>query len=173
MILRIILKNFLSFDNEVQFDMFPNMKRTHLNHHIYTLFGEVPVLKQAAIYGANGAGKSNLVKALEFIRTFACDKNFIRKIELQKFFYLLKSNPTIDPICIAVEFEFKKKYFFYEVEIGMTGVLRESLSETFPKEERMELVFERKKNKVTSKPSLRHSAPIILHNRELRIERQK
>ena len=149
MILRIILKNFLSFDNEVQFDMFPNMKRTHLNYHIYTQSGEVPVLKQAAIYGANGAGKSNLVKALEFIRTFACDKNFIRKIELQKFFYLLKSNPTAEPICIAVEFEFQKKYFFYEVEIGLTGVLRESLSETFPKEERMELVFERKKNKVT------------------------
>ena len=46
MILRIILKNFLSFDNEVQFDMFPNMKRTHLNHHIYTQFGEVPVFKE-------------------------------------------------------------------------------------------------------------------------------
>ena len=27
MILRVILKNFLSFNEEVQFDMFPNMKR--------------------------------------------------------------------------------------------------------------------------------------------------
>lgn len=26
MILRVILKNFLSFNDEVQFDMFPNMK---------------------------------------------------------------------------------------------------------------------------------------------------
>ena len=26
MILRLILKNFLSFDDEAQFDMFPNMK---------------------------------------------------------------------------------------------------------------------------------------------------
>ena len=148
MILRIILKNFLSFDNEVQFDMFPNMKRTHLNYHIYTQYGDVPVLKQAAIYGANGSGKSNLVKALEFIRTFACDKNFIRKIELNNFFYLLNENPTTAPIYIAVEFEYQKKYFFYEVEIGLKGILRESLSETFPIDERMELVFERKKSKV-------------------------
>lgn len=34
MILRVVLKNFLSFNNEVQFDMFPNMKRTSLSKHI-------------------------------------------------------------------------------------------------------------------------------------------
>ena len=48
MILRIILKNFLSFDDEVQFDMFPNLRRTQLSNHIYTNRGVVPVLKQAA-----------------------------------------------------------------------------------------------------------------------------
>lgn len=90
MILRIILKNFLSFDDEVQFDMFPNMKRTSLSNHISMAADKLPVLKMAAIYGSNGAGKSNLVKALEFIRAFALDKNFIKNIDLQKFFYLLK-----------------------------------------------------------------------------------
>ena len=34
MILRLILKNFLSFDNEAQFDMFPNMKRTQLAGYV-------------------------------------------------------------------------------------------------------------------------------------------
>lgn len=66
MILRLILKNFLSFDDEAQFDMFPNMKRTQLAGHVYTDLCEVPLLKQAAIYGSNGAGKSNVVKAMEF-----------------------------------------------------------------------------------------------------------
>ena len=37
MILRVILKNFLSFNDEVQFDMFPNMKRTTLSNHITTV----------------------------------------------------------------------------------------------------------------------------------------
>lgn len=60
----------------MQFDMFPNMKRTLMSDHVYTNADDVPVLKQAAVYGSNGAGKSNLVKALEFIQAFACDKDF-------------------------------------------------------------------------------------------------
>ena len=89
MLLRLILKNFLSFDDEVQFDMFPNMKRTQLTNHIYTDLCDVPLLKQAAIYGSNGAGKSNIVKALEFLRAFALDKDFAKTLELGKFFFLL------------------------------------------------------------------------------------
>ena len=92
MLLRLIIKNFLSFDDEVQFDMFPNMKRTQMANHIYTDLYDVPVLKQAAIYGQNGAGKSNLVKAMEFIRAFALGKDFIKNIEIDKYFYLLKNN---------------------------------------------------------------------------------
>ena len=94
MLLRVILKNFLSFDSEMQFDMFPNMKRTQLSNHIYTELCDINILKQAAIYGSNGAGKSNLVKALEFIRAFALDKDFIKSIELEKFYFLLKELNT-------------------------------------------------------------------------------
>ena len=90
MILRIILKNFLSFDDEVQFDMFPNIKRKTLSNHISMVADKLPVLKMAAIYGSNRAEKSNLVKALEFIRAFALNKDFIKNIELQKFFFLFK-----------------------------------------------------------------------------------
>ena len=148
MILRIILKNFLSFDDEVQFDMFPNMRRANLSHHIQSVAGKLPVLKMAAIYGSNGAGKSNLVKALEFIRAFALDKNFIKNIELQKFFYLLKEDAMKDPMYLAIEFESQNRFFFYEIELSQTSVARECLSETFPQEGRMERIFERKGKKV-------------------------
>ena len=148
MILRVILRNFLSFDDEVQFDMFPNMRRANLSHHIQSAAGKLPVLKMAAIYGSNGAGKSNLVKALEFIRAFALDKNFIRNIELQKFFYLLKEDAMKDPMYLAIEFESQNRFFFYEIELSQTSVARECLSETFPQEGRMERIFERKGKKV-------------------------
>ena len=69
MILRVILKNFLSFNDEVQFDMFPNMKRTTLSNHITMLDGKLPVLKMAAVYGANGAGKSTTIKMLTGLLT--------------------------------------------------------------------------------------------------------
>lgn len=149
MLLRLIIKNFLSFDDEVQFDMFPNMKRTQIADHIYTDLCDVPVLKQAAIYGQNGAGKSNLVKALEFIRAFALDKDFIKSIEIDKFFYLLKDNASNAPISLSVEFEQNKRFFFYEIEIGPKQVVKEGLYESFPKESKLDLVYERKEREVT------------------------
>ena len=149
MLLRLIIKNFLSFDDEVQFDMFPNMKRTQMADHIYTDLCDVPVLKQAAVYGQNGAGKSNLVKALEFMRAFALDKNFIKSIEIDKYFYLLKDNASNDPISLSLEFEQNKRFFFYEIEIGPKQVVKEGLYESFPKESKLDLVYERKEREVT------------------------
>lgn len=144
MLLRVIIKNFLSFDDEVQFDMFPNMKRTQLGAHVYFGHGDVPVLKQAAIYGANGAGKSNLVKALEFIRAFALDRDFAKNIELDKFCYLLKDNTNQEPISLAIEFEHQKRYFLYEIEVSERKIDRECLSETFPTEGKVDIIYERK-----------------------------
>lgn len=149
MLLRLIIKNFLSFDDEVQFDMFPNMKRTQMANHIYTDLCDVPLLKQAAIYGQNGAGKSNLVKALEFIRAFALDKDFAKNIEIDKFFYLLKDNVNNDPISLSVEFEHNKRFFFYEIGIGRKKIIIEGLYESFPKEGRIDLIYERKSREVT------------------------
>lgn len=149
MLLRLIIKNFLSFDDEVQFDMFPNMKRTQIADHIYTDLCDVPVLKQAVIYGQNGAGKSNLVKALEFMRAFALDKDFIKSIEIDKYFYLLKDNASNAPISLSLEFEQNKRFFFYEIEIGPKQVVKEGLYESFPKESKLDLVYERKEREVT------------------------
>ena len=49
--------------------MFPNMKRTTLSNHITMLDGKLPVLKMAAVYGANGAGKSTTIKMMTGILT--------------------------------------------------------------------------------------------------------
>ncbi len=147
MLLRVLLKNFLSFDDEVQFDMFPNLKRTTLQSHIYTDY-DVPLLKQAAIYGSNGAGKSNLVKALEFLRAFALNKDFAKNVELNKFCYLLKPDAGKAPVSLAVEFEQQQRFFFYEIELTDNYVAKEGLYESFPKEGRLDLIYERKKNNV-------------------------
>lgn len=148
MILRIILKNFLSFDDEMQFDMFPNMKRTSLPEHITMAAGKLPVLKMAAIFGQNGAGKSNIVKAIEFVRNFAVHKYFIRSLELENYFFLLKEDAAKEPIYLAVEFESQGKFLFYEIEISPNYIAKECLYETFPLEDKVELIFERKKQNV-------------------------
>lgn len=149
MLLRIIIKNFLSFDDEVQFDMFPNPKRTTLPEHVYSEKRDIPLLKQAAIFGPNASGKSNLVKALEFVRSFVTLKSFLTNIELEKFFYNLKKDAKKDPISIAIEFEHNKKTFLYEIEIGLKCVEYEALIETFPLKSTSDIVFERRNKSVT------------------------
>ena len=128
MILRVILKNFLSFNEEVQFDMFPNMKRTSLSNHIKVLNDKLPVLKMAAIYGSNGAGKSNLLKGINFLKAIATNKNFLDKEKVGKYIFALKENAGKEPFELAIEFVTKSGVpFIYSVEMKDTGVTFETL----------------------------------------------
>ena len=131
MLLRVILKNFLSFEDEVQFDMFPNMKRTSLPDHISKAAGVLPVLRMAAIYGANGAGKSNMLKGVEFIKSLVTDKEFLNQSEVSRYFYDLRKESDSQPIELAIEFvtEIGKAYL-YSVEIAKDGIKSEILKES-------------------------------------------
>lgn len=128
MILRVILKNFLSFNEEAQFDMFPNMKRTSLSKHINVFEDKVAVLKMAAIYGSNGAGKSNLLKGLNFLKELATDKTFLDKESVGKYFFGLKKDAGIQPLELTVEFITKAGVpYVYSVEITRGGIKFETL----------------------------------------------
>jgi AAA15 family ATPase/GTPase len=128
MILRVILKNFLSFNEEAQFDMFPNMKRTSLAKHINVYEDKVAVLKMAAIYGSNGAGKSNLLKGLNFLKELATDKTFLDKESVGKYFFGLKKDAGIQPLELTVEFITKTGVpYVYSVEITRGGIKFETL----------------------------------------------
>lgn len=72
MLIRFNVKNFLSFserDNGMseEFSMLAGKVRNKYTH-LYDN-GKIKLLKFAAIFGANASGKSNLVKAIDFMRT--------------------------------------------------------------------------------------------------------
>jgi len=70
MLLTFKFSNFLSFRDEVQFSCLATRERQH-NDHVYGQEGlDIKVLPTAAIWGANGSGKSNLYYALRFARRF-------------------------------------------------------------------------------------------------------
>jgi AAA15 family ATPase/GTPase len=115
MLLRIKIKNFLSFYEETAFDMFPNIKREKFQHHIYANM-EVPLLKQAAIYGGNGAGKSNFIKALIFLREFVTHDNFLKLIDLDDYIFQLTGD-KLQTISFEIEFLHKDKYYIYSSDI--------------------------------------------------------
>lgn len=115
MLLRISIQNMLSFYDKTTFDMFPNPKRELFPNHI-NVEEKIPLLKHALIYGANGSGKSNFVKVLNFLKSFVTKDNFLSAIDLNDFFFqLVRSNK--DPMKIEIEFFTKGNYYIYEVEI--------------------------------------------------------
>ena len=67
MFLRFVAENIFSFKDAVEFNTFPSSKSHSHNHH-KSACSHATALRLAAIYGANGAGKSNLLAAIDLLR---------------------------------------------------------------------------------------------------------
>ena len=66
MLLHFRLKNFKSFKEKQDFSMISGLSKSYLDRVYKSKYFDV--LKFAAIYGANGAGKSNLIDALSYFQ---------------------------------------------------------------------------------------------------------
>lgn len=126
MLLRLKIRNFTSFYEEVTFDMFPNLKRTTFQNHVYSDY-DIPLLKQAAIYGANGSGKSNFIDAIGLIRNIVISSETLKKYPINFNKFRLKSYVNDEPIVFTVEFEHEKSYFIYTIEIDSDKIRKEEL----------------------------------------------
>ncbi len=97
---------------------------TRLAHHVYSDSG-VDILKINAMYGANGAGKSNLIKSLTLLH------DFIRTGELP--IELLTQSFKFDPeartkdIYLGVEFIKNDLPFYYGITINQGIIIEEEL----------------------------------------------
>jgi hypothetical protein len=134
-----MLSNIYSFGGEKEFNMVPAPRFSRLGNHKQKKQG-IELLKLASLYGANGAGKSNLIRAIGFLRRIVVSGDLPNPLALRrlKHFHAVQ-NPTV----IAVEFFNEDTPFIYALEIGETEVLKEELyiSGLGQKEDR--LVFER------------------------------
>lgn len=70
MILELKIKNFLSFKDEVVFSFEATSDTTLEDYYVAEIAPGLRVLKMAFVYGANASGKSNLLNAFDFIRSF-------------------------------------------------------------------------------------------------------
>lgn len=73
MLLQLVVENVLSFRGKAVISLLAADGVPHDDVHVVRLPGLPPVLKCAAIYGANASGKSNLVKAFELARRLVVD----------------------------------------------------------------------------------------------------
>ncbi len=158
MLLRIKIKNFRSFYEETDFDMFPNPKRTSFPNHVYS-DQKIPLLKQAAFYGANGSGKSNFIEAFNFLKSFVVDKDFMKRITVSRYVFRLIEKENLDPICFTLEFKALEEYFIYSVRLSDDSVEEELYASGLGEKEN-ELIYQRVGSKIT--------APLSDHISELK-----
>ncbi len=173
MLYRLIIGNWASFAEPVQFDMFPNMKRENFPNHVYHDSGTIPVLKSCALYGANGSGKSNFIGALKFIKEFATDfdldvnANWLTSVFNANRFKLPKM-PNDVPMSFLIEFGGKLDTYLYTIEINETGVLsEEALYISGKGQSPNKLIFRRNANEVSFAQDIASEEMTRVFNRQL------
>ena len=73
MLISFAVENFKSFDKRTEFNMIASNKLRNYKEK-YRYVNHVSILKSAVIYGANASGKSNLIKAFQFMKYCITDK---------------------------------------------------------------------------------------------------
>nr|MDE6668708.1 ATP-binding protein [Muribaculaceae bacterium] len=115
-----------SFKDSVEFNTFPSSK-THSHEWHKITCGHATVLRMSAIYGANGAGKSNLLKCISLLKAIVgADKLSDLSITNDLFFRFDekgKSNPSE----LAVEFYVNGQIFYYHIAFTRKEIVSEEL----------------------------------------------
>jgi hypothetical protein len=139
MLIRFVVSNFLSFNEESEFNMIAGSFKTH-KHHVYSA-GKIDVLKSAVFYGANASGKSNLIKALNFLREAVHLGGIDQSVDDKKFKLNKRNNDK--PISFEIEFSIEKKVYSYGISLNHDEIIEEWLYESGITVED-KLIFERK-----------------------------
>lgn len=144
MIIKLTVSNFLSFGKKIELSMIQSTKiRTNKNHKI--VVNNLPLLRYGIIYGANAAGKSNLIKTFSFIK-----RSIIKGFPYESNSLFCKStNDFISkPSNFEIQFTINNKFYAY----GFSLLLNESVVEAewlyeLNKNGSSKMIFERKINK--------------------------
>ena len=126
MFLRFIAENIFSFKNAVEFNTFPSSKsHSHNNHKISC--SHATALRLAAIYGANGAGKSNLLVAIDLLRNAVLSGTLDSMKQNGSLAFRFDKDYLDKPSGLAIEFCEKENIFYYHLEFKNREVVLEEL----------------------------------------------
>jgi len=145
MLIRFSISNFCSINSEQEFSMVAapiKEKNEACNENITTINDDIDLLKSAVVYGANGSGKSNFLKAFQFFKSLIQVSVILppnQVINLHPF--LLNNESQKQNSSFEISFFFKNKIFRYGYEINPSSIIEEWL---YVKEKRETLIFYRK-----------------------------
>jgi len=122
--------------------MLPNTRYKRLPHHKYDVNG-FGLLKMTALYGANAAGKSNLVKAMSLLKDIVIMSKLPPRFSDTQFKF--RDEKYEDQI-LAVEFFHNKTPFYYALKINKGIIKTEELYISGLGKKEDKLIFERNTN---------------------------
>ena len=127
MIAEIRIKNYLSFRDEVVLNFEATKDTTFEESQVVQVTPKVRLLRFALIFGANASGKSNLLSALEFLRSFWFAKKQDLDEETGAIPFLLDTETPAEPSEFNIKFYIGDKRYWYILQLNERQVIKEAL----------------------------------------------
>ena len=154
MLLRFAAENIMSFKDAVEFNTFPSSK-THSHEWHKIPCGHATALRMSAIYGANGAGKSNLLKCISLLRAIIGADKFNDLSLTDDLFFKLDNKGKSNPSELAIEFFTGGQIFYYHITFTRKEIVSEEL--ILGKKTKDVTIFRRQDNHVDISAEFLHS----------------
>ena len=128
MLEELVFRNVYSFKNEVSLSLEATGDKIGEGSYVVTMPDGKRLLRFALIYGANASGKSNVLKALNFLKEFMFGKAGSIDEGTGVVPFRLDAVSADKPSYFGVWFYAAGKRYHYELELNATEVVREKLS---------------------------------------------
>jgi len=149
-LLEFSVKNYLSFKDEVTLSLRGREGVTgHEGDSTFDVAGE-PILKSAVIYGANASGKSNLIKAMQFMKHFVLNSAIGEQseAEIDVDHFKLAIETAQQPSQFEITFVHEDRYYRYGFELNSKNISQEWLYQAKVDAEQETFLFHRKDQSV-------------------------
>ncbi|MBU1558557.1 MAG: AAA family ATPase, partial [Gammaproteobacteria bacterium] len=145
MLIRFSIENWMSFRDSVTFSMIASPERQHREHLIKQNKYETNILPIAAVFGGNASGKTNLFKAIAFVRDLIVNGTK-PDIAIQRKYFLLDDTYEKKPSRFSLELCIDEKMYEYTFSVTQKIVQEEKLIEIGRDNE--QTLFKRQSNKI-------------------------
>jgi AAA15 family ATPase/GTPase len=127
MILEFKVENYLSFREEQVLSFEPSADKEYESQYCVEIKEGVKILKIGLIYGANASGKTNILKALEFLRKFVLVQKKDKTKNIGVLSFQFDDTYIKEPTKFQLSFYLNKIKYFYSVVLDNNRVLEETL----------------------------------------------
>ncbi|PBQ31663.1 hypothetical protein CNR22_07735 [Sphingobacteriaceae bacterium] len=141
MLLRFSLFNMFSFGETKEINMLSNNRIKRLEHHKYKL-DDLNIVKMASIYGANGSGKSNLIKALSLLKKIVISDELPFRFTENSIYKFNNKGDKSNQI-LAIEFIQDNVPYYYAIDVLRNIIQTEELYRSGLGKNKDQLIFER------------------------------